>query len=106
MAKLLLKHNAPINAQTVVCSDSEKNLFLCIVPIQVRGRQNQDLLKITPLWKGRGCSSSLLGPLYTTPGCFLAQVESPRRVTVLQSNVYKSLHENSTESSRVSPLAG
>ena len=24
MAKLLLKHNAPINAQTVVCSDSEK----------------------------------------------------------------------------------
>ena len=33
-----------------------------------------------------------LGPLYTSPGCFLPWVESPRQVTLLQSNVSKRLH--------------
>ena len=46
-----------------------------------------------------------LGPLYTTPGCFLARVESPRRVTLLQSNVYKRLHENGSQAGSA-PLAG
>ena len=45
------------------------------------------------------------GPLYTTPGCFLPRVESPRRVTLLQSNVYKRLHENSSHGGSA-PLAG
>ena len=47
----------------------------------------------------------MLGPLYTTPGCFLARVESPRRVTLLQSNVYKRLHENGSQAGSA-PLAG
>ena len=46
-----------------------------------------------------------LGPLYTAPGCFLARVKSPRRVTLLQSNVYKRLHENSGQAGPP-PLAG
>ena len=33
----------------------------------------------------RSKSILILGPLYTTPGCVLARVESPRRVTLLQS---------------------
>ena len=46
-----------------------------------------------------------LRPLYTTPGVLLAQVESPQRVTLLQSNAYKRLHENSSQA-ELGPLAG
>ena len=46
-----------------------------------------------------------LRPLYPTPGVLLAQVESPQRVTLLQSNVYKRLHENSSLAESA-PLAG
>ena len=45
------------------------------------------------------------GPVYTSPGCFLPRVASPRWVTLLQSNVYKRLHENSNQTGSV-PLAG
>ena len=48
---------------------------------------------------------SLKGPLYTTPGCFLPRVESPQRVTLSQSNVYKRSHENGSQAGSA-PLAG
>ena len=38
-----------------------------------------------------------------TLGCFLARVKSPQRVTLLQSNVYKRLHENSGKAGSVPP---
>jgi len=49
-------------------------------------------------------TANKLGPLYTTPGCFLPRVESTRRVTLLQSNVSKRLHENSSQAGSA-PLA-
>ena len=47
----------------------------------------------------------ILGPLYKTLGCFLAQVESPWQVTLLKSNVSKHLHENSSQAGSAA-LAG
>ena len=46
-----------------------------------------------------------IGRLYTTPGCFFTRAESSRRVTLLQSNVYGCLHENSSQAGSA-PLAG
>ena len=46
-----------------------------------------------------------LGPLYTSPGWQLTRVELPRRVTPLQSNVCKCLHEKNIQAGST-PLAG
>ena len=43
--------------------------------------------------------------LLFTPGCFLPRVESPQRVTLSQSNVYKRSHEKGSQAGSA-PLAG
>ena len=49
--------------------------------------------------------SLVLGPLYTSPGWHLTRFELPRRVTLLQSNVCKRLHEKSSQAGST-PLTG
>ena len=77
------------------------------------------LFKIHGIWKSESAKDGYvcdkddsrllvalnIGPLYMSPGCLLPRVESSRRVTLLQSNVYKRLHENSSQTGSA-PLAG
>ena len=53
----------------------------------------------------RSKGTFLLGPLYTSPGWHLTRVELPRRITLLQSNVCKCLHEKNSQA-RSTCLAG